>query len=40
MFKNCMEYLPREIEILDPDIIVTQGDEAKNALEKKFGSTV
>ncbi len=32
LFRNCQEYLPGELEILCPDIIVTQGAEAKEAV--------
>jgi hypothetical protein len=33
LFKNCRKYLGREIRILDPDIIVTQGKPARTAVE-------
>lgn len=33
MFNNCREYLPKEIEILDPDILVTQGEKARWVVE-------
>ncbi len=33
MFENCKKYLRGEIEILDPDILVTQGNNAWNAVE-------
>lgn len=32
LFRNCKEYLGGELEILRPDIIVTQGKEAKEAV--------
>ena len=32
LFKNCQKYLPGELEILRPDIIVTQGAQAKKAV--------
>lgn len=32
LFKNCQEYLNGEIGVLNPDIIVTQGNEAKLAM--------
>jgi hypothetical protein len=32
LFKNCQGYLKRELEILDPAIIVTQGNEAKKVI--------
>jgi hypothetical protein len=28
LFENCREYIPEEIEVLKPDILVTQGDWA------------
>lgn len=37
LFSNCSEYLPGEIEILDPDIIVSQGQEKKFAFMITFG---
>jgi hypothetical protein len=36
LFKNCREYIPNEIELLEPDIIVTQGKMAKKAIEDKY----
>lgn len=32
LFKNCKKYLEGELEILCPDVIVTQGSEAKKAV--------
>lgn len=32
LFKNCRTYLPQEIAILGPDILVTQGGEAKSSI--------
>jgi hypothetical protein len=32
LFKNCRTYLPQEIAILAPDILVTQGGEAKDSI--------
>lgn len=32
LFKNCQKYLKRELEILNPKIMVTQGNEAKKAI--------
>lgn len=32
LFRNCQEYLEGELEILRPDVIVTQGAEAKKAV--------
>lgn len=34
LFKNCQEYLGSELLILDPDILITQGSEAKKAILK------
>lgn len=36
LFKNCREYIPNEIELLEPDIIVTQGKMARKAIEGNF----
>lgn len=33
MFRNCRKFIPREIEILSPDILVTQGNQAKEVVE-------
>ncbi len=33
LFKNCRKYLDEEIEILEPNIIDTQGAEAKKAIK-------
>jgi hypothetical protein len=38
MAVNCREYLKGEIETLQPDIIVTQGARARNAMAWKFGT--
>ncbi len=40
MFKNCREYIAGELSCLKPDIIVTQGDLAKEAIEASFQFTV
>ncbi len=32
LFKNCKGYLPGELQVLSPEIIVTQGNEAKEAI--------
>ncbi|MCC7264230.1 MAG: hypothetical protein IT369_17100 [Candidatus Latescibacteria bacterium] len=34
LFRNCQGYLKRELEILDPKIVVSQGDKAKNAIQQ------
>ena len=36
IFKNCREYVGGEVTILNPDILVTQGKEAKVAVERTF----
>ncbi|MCJ7553598.1 MAG: uracil-DNA glycosylase family protein [Ignavibacteriaceae bacterium] len=36
LFKNCREYISKEIELLEPDIIVTQGKMTRKAIEDKF----
>ena len=33
MFENCRPFMPKEIEILAPDVLVTQGDSAKWVVE-------
>jgi len=32
LFKNCSEFIPEEVRILSPDIIITQGDWARAAM--------
>jgi len=39
LFKNCRNYLLEEFKILKPDIIVTQGNEAKFAMQE-FSTTI
>ncbi|MDE2740273.1 MAG: hypothetical protein OXI58_01675 [Gemmatimonadota bacterium] len=39
LFENCRGYIPREIQILDPDILITQGDSAKWAVEYGFSQS-
>ena len=34
LFRNCRRYLAGEIRVLRPDIIVTQGNEAKKGLQR------
>ena len=36
LFDNCREYLRGELEILKPDVIVRQGQEAKRSLQQVF----
>ena len=39
LFENCRGYIPREIQILDPDILITQGYSAKWAIEYGFSQS-
>ena len=39
LFENCRGYIPGEIQILDPDILITQGDPAKWAIEYGFSQS-
>jgi hypothetical protein len=39
LFKNCQCYLQGELQILNPDILVTQGNEAKFAIQHIKDST-
>jgi hypothetical protein len=36
LFNNCRAFIPGEIEILAPDVLVTQGDYAKWAIQNAF----
>jgi len=36
IFKNCREYIGGEITILNPDILITQGNEARIVVERTF----
>jgi hypothetical protein len=36
MFNNCKQYIPEELSCLKPDILVTQGDRAKDAIDENF----
>lgn len=36
LFRNCQRFIPGELRVLDPDIIVTQGDAAMNAIRASF----
>lgn len=38
LFRNCREYLRGELAILRPDVLVTQGAEAKEAVECLYGT--
>jgi hypothetical protein len=35
-FKNCQRFITGEISVLEPDIIITQGDESKAAVKDHF----
>lgn len=32
LFRNCRGFIPDEVRILNPDVLVTQGDEARNSI--------
>jgi hypothetical protein len=36
LFQNCLEYLEPEIELLAPDILVSQGDQAEKVVKSHF----
>ena len=36
LFENCRRFIPGELRILNPDVIVTQGGRAKDAILKNF----
>lgn len=36
LFDNCRGYIPGELRILSPDILVTQGDEARDVVVKEL----
>lgn len=40
LFKNCQKYLKQELKILNPEIVVTQGNEAKSAIVEMFESRI
>lgn len=33
LFENCREYIPNEVILLDPDVVITQGNEAKDSIK-------
>lgn len=37
LFRNCRRFIPEEVRILRPDILVTQGDFARDAIAGAFG---
>ena len=36
LFENCRPFIVKEVEILEPDVIVTQGDDAKSVIKAGF----
>ena len=36
LFENCRRFVPDELRILQPDVVVTQGGRAKDAILKSF----
>jgi len=40
LFKNCREFIPGELNALRPDILVTQGDMAMEAIEKGANNVI
>ena len=36
LFENCRRFIPGELRILNPDVVVTQGRQAKDAILKSF----
>jgi len=36
LFKNCSEFIPEEVRILSPDIVITQGVKAREFIEGSF----
>ncbi len=36
LFRNCRQYLPQEIKIIAPHILITQGDRAREAITDIF----
>lgn len=36
LFENCRRFIPGELRLLNPDVIVTQGGPAKDAILKSF----
>ena len=39
LFINCRKYLLQELSIIAPQILITQGNQARNAVEEIFNST-
>lgn len=40
LFDNCREYIGSELELLRPDILVTQGDQAERAVKDHFANVL
>ncbi len=38
LFRNCRVYLREELKILAPDIVISQGNEAKTAIQANLSS--
>lgn len=38
LFRNCREFIPGELQILQPDSVVTQGAEARDVIVKACGT--
>lgn len=38
LFENCRRFIPGELRILKPDVVVTQGRPAKDAVLKSYGA--
>lgn len=36
LFENCRRFIPGELRLLDPDVVVTQGGWAKVAIQESF----
>ena len=36
LFENCRPFIVKEVEILEPDVIVTQGNAARSVIEDGF----
>ncbi len=39
LFENCRKFILGEIEIMQPDLILTQGDKAKRVIEENYEDT-
>ena len=36
LYENCLRFIPEELRILSPDVVVTQGGRAKDAILNSF----